>query len=220
MDMYNFLRESNMNKKVIFTFGRFQPLTIGHEKMIRKMVSEARSSNSDIIIFCSQTNDNDKNPLLWETKIRLIEHCFPGVPINRDKDIKTPYQALEFLAEQYTEIKFICGDDRINNFASMEKYSSEWGVSKFLIESAGARKGQDLSTNASASKARDAVRRNNKQDFARLMPSTMQQNVIDDLYAQLQSAMGLEESPEEMNKEAEDYRKGTMNGIFVYQGWG
>lgn len=220
MDMYNFLRESNMNKKVIFTFGRFQPLTIGHEKMIRKMVSEARSSNSDIIIFCSQTNDNDKNPLLWETKIRLIEHCFPGVPINRDKDIKTPYQALEFLAEQYTEIKFICGDDRINNFASMEKYSSEWGVSKFLIESAGAREGQDLSTNASASKARDAVRRNNKQDFARLMPSTMQQNVIDDLYAQLQSAMGLEESPEEMNKEAEDYRKGTMNGIFVYQGWG
>ncbi len=63
------------DKSVVFTFGRFNPPTIGHEKLIRKVVSE--SSGNDYRIYVSQSSDPERNPLQYKEKVQLMRKMFP-----------------------------------------------------------------------------------------------------------------------------------------------
>jgi nicotinamide mononucleotide adenylyltransferase len=56
-------------KEVVFTFGRFNPPTVGHEKLITKVASIAKGNNYRI--YASQSSDPKKNPLDYATKIAL-----------------------------------------------------------------------------------------------------------------------------------------------------
>lgn len=202
--------------KAIFTFGRMNPVTKGHAKLVQKVLSESREGNADHFIFVSQTNASPNNPLPWEYKMRVLETIYPGVNIARDKKIKTPYQALEHLAETYSEITFIVGDDRMNNFKSMHDYAKVWGVRQFEIKSAGRRiaesKGDE---SASGSKARQLAREGNYKAFCELMPARLSDDIKRDIYNKIRTT---EEDAD--NKEAEEYRRKGERGEFFYTGWG
>lgn len=212
-----------MEKKdtVVFCFGRMQPVTSGHEKMINRVVTEAKAHQADHVVFLSQTQKLPDNPLNWNYKRNVARACFPGINISEDTSIKTPYQALEHLAESYKNIIFVCGSDRVDHFSSMSNYAEQWGVKSFVTESAGARN-SDVSTvsGVSGSRARDAVKNSDFKAFMQCMPSRMSHKQAVDLYRKLQSELGIEESPEELNKEADEYRQGSLRGEFVYSGWG
>ena len=206
---------------VVFCFGRMQPVTLGHERMIRKVVSEAKNKNADHVVFLSQTQKLPNNPLDWNYKRNVAKSCFPGVHISEDTSIKTPYQALEKLTESYKNIVFVCGEDRIEHFSSMSDYATQWGTKSFVTESAGSRN-SDLNSvkGVSGSRAREAVINNDFESFYHYMPTRMSRKQATDLFQKMQSELGMEESPEELNKEADEYRQGSLRGEFIYTGWG
>ena len=55
------------DRTAVFTFGRFNPPTTGHEKLIMKLAKEADSTR-DMYVFGSNSQDPAKNPLTGKQK--------------------------------------------------------------------------------------------------------------------------------------------------------
>lgn len=117
------LSEDDNKKVAVFTFGRFNPPTKGHEKLIKKVVSLAKEKGGEHFIIPSQTVDRkkdpskSKNPLDWETKIRFMKRLFPELTILKEPSIKSPHHAIEYFDEQgFTDVYFVLGSDRIEEF--------------------------------------------------------------------------------------------------------
>jgi len=65
-------------KEVVFTFGRFNPPTTGHEKLLAKVASIASGNNYRV--YASQSSDPKKNPLDYTTKIKTMRaKCFQNM---------------------------------------------------------------------------------------------------------------------------------------------
>ncbi|SVE30498.1 uncharacterized protein METZ01_LOCUS483352, partial [marine metagenome] len=72
----------------VFTFGRFNPLTSGHEIMINDVIKQAKSFGGKPLIFTSQTQDSKKNPLSYNDKTKYLKK-FWGRKIIKDTSIVT-----------------------------------------------------------------------------------------------------------------------------------
>ena len=62
-------------KEVFFTFGRFNPPTTGHQKLMDKIAKVAKGK--DYKIYASNSVDPKKNPLSYKDKIRFMRKMFP-----------------------------------------------------------------------------------------------------------------------------------------------
>ena len=113
------------SKSVVFTFGRFNPPTRGHEKLLIKVASLA--IGNDYKIFASQSNNPKKDPLEYKEKVMLMRKIFPkhGRNIIYDKKIKNAIDALVYLYNAgYTKATMVVGADRISDFKSLlNKYN-------------------------------------------------------------------------------------------------
>ncbi len=90
-----FMRE-NTDKPVVFSFGRMNPPTLGHAKLINKIIWVANKEGGIPMIFASRTEDKKKNPLSFKTKIAVLKDVYGNI-INTDRSIKTPFAALDAL---------------------------------------------------------------------------------------------------------------------------
>jgi hypothetical protein len=187
---------------VTFTFGRFNPPTTGHEKLIEKVHSVSRGAYR---IYPSQTNDPEKNPLKYTDKIKFMRKMFPRHARNiiADTKVRTAFEALDSLYEQgYRQVTFVVGSDRVKEFdENLNKYNGEkrdrGGFYNFeggiQVVSAGERDpdAEDVS-GMSASKLREAAKDNNFELFAKGLPSTFRE--AQKLFNAVRSGMGLKES--------------------------
>lgn len=57
---FRFLVE-NVDENVVLSFGRMNPPTIGHQKLMRKIVEVAKRNNAIPMLFLSHTQDRKKN---------------------------------------------------------------------------------------------------------------------------------------------------------------
>ena len=85
------------DKVAYFTFGRMNPPTAGHEKLLDALAKQ--SGKDDYFVFVTQTQDKNKNPLNYSQKVKHIRKMFPRharrVMIN--KKVKTVFDAASFL---------------------------------------------------------------------------------------------------------------------------
>ncbi len=81
-------------KVVYFTFGRMNPPTIGHEKVLNKL--SQLSKQMPYRIYLSQSQDEKKNPLNYRSKVKYARKMFPkhARSILNDATIKNPLHAL------------------------------------------------------------------------------------------------------------------------------
>ena len=141
----NYLIEED--KVAYFTFGRFNPPTIGHEKLLNALAKQ--SGKNDYFVFTSQSQDAKKNPLNYNAKVKHIRKMFPRharrVMIN--KKVRTVFDAATFLYDKgYRSIVMTVGSDRVREFQTLlEKYNGQKGAHGFYnfqsisIASAGTR---------------------------------------------------------------------------------
>ena len=128
-------KQFNEEKKneIVFTFGRFNPPTVGHEKLIRKVAAEAIGNSYRV--YASQSNDPKRNPLEYKEKIRVMRKMFPkhGRNIVEDKKAKTVFEIATSLYEQgFTKIKMVVGSDRVAEFQKLlKKYNQIKGKHGF-----------------------------------------------------------------------------------------
>jgi len=63
---------------LVFAFGRFNPPTVGHGKLMSKVITEARKNNANHIVYASASTDKRSNPLDVKTKVKFMKKMFPA----------------------------------------------------------------------------------------------------------------------------------------------
>ena len=94
------LSEARREKACVFTFGRFQPPTIGHQKLIEKVKEVARKEGAEHRIYPSRSHDSKKNPLKPRDKVKYMKKLFPGANIVDDNSMKTAFYVLKKLSDE------------------------------------------------------------------------------------------------------------------------
>jgi len=188
------------SREATFTFGRYNPPTIGHEVLFNKVKDIARGGNYRI--YASQTVDQKKNPLEYKSKIKLLRKMFPKHARNIIEDTKVR-NVFDVLVQMYDEgfhkVQLVVGSDRIKEFEILlNKYNGvkgRHGFYKFKINvvSAGERDpDSDGADGMSASKMRMAAQQNDLKLFSSGLPSNFKKT--EDLFNAVRKGMGLTES--------------------------
>jgi len=189
-------------KEITFTFGRLNPPTVGHGKLLD---SVARVASGGIYrIYISQSQDSKKNPLDYRTKVKYIRKMFPkhARSVIMDKDINNIFDILvDLYKEGYTQVNMVVGSDRVGQFEKLTDmyngkkarhgfYNFQGGVN---VISAGERDPDAEGVSGmSASKLRQAAAANDLQTFMKGMPSGFSD--AKDLFNDVRKGMGLNES--------------------------
>ena len=179
-------------------FGRFNPPTIGHQKLIEHIAKVAKEGGSDYNIFGSHSQDPKKNPLSSGVKASLMKEMFPDHADNvvYDQNVKTVLDALEGAHKRgYKVANVVVGSDRIEEFEKIaNKYNGEgkkYNFQAINLISAGDRdeEGGDEVSAMSASKLRKAATDGDFDTFARGIPNTLSTERKKSLYDELRGQM-------------------------------
>lgn len=172
-------------KSIAFSFGRFNPPTTGHEKLINKVASVRAD---DYRVYLSRSQDPKKNPLSPRQKLDIMKKMFPRHA--RNIEINNTNMILDICTllykKGYSDITMVVGSDRVREFDTIiKKYNdvkSRHGYYNFdniSIVSAGERDPDaDNVSGMSASKMRAAASSNDLASFKRGLPSGVDANAI------------------------------------------
>ncbi len=178
-------------------FGRFNPPTTGHEKLLDTVASS--SDDGDYIIVPSRSNDKKKNPLDADTKVSVMRQMFPqhSERIVNDPQNRTIFDVLKKAhMDGYAGVRIIGGGDRVKEFENLSNnYNGKlYAFDNVEVRSAGDRDpdGDDVS-GMSASKQRKAAAEGDFASFRKGVPSTLNNKQARELYNNLRTAMQIKE---------------------------
>lgn len=219
----NYLVEED--RSTFFTFGRMNPPTIGHEKLLK--VLSQKAGKNPYKVYLSQSSDKVKNPLDYQQKIKIARKMFPKYArsIMLDRKIKTVFDVVTKLhSEGNKKVTMVVGSDRIREFEILlAKYNGVKGrhgfyhFEKIDVISAGDRDPDaDDASGMSASKMRAAAKDNNFTQFSQGLPRNVNNNDAKQIYNSVRSGMGLKEQREFKNhiqlKPVSDIRESYVSG--------
>ena len=175
-------------------FGRFNPPTIGHEKLLKAANKAATGGN--LKIYPSRTQDPKKNPLDASTKISYMRKMFPDYAeqIINDPDMKTIFDVLVNADKDgYGNVNIIVGSDRQSEFENLaQKYNGDlYQFDLIRVISAGMRDADaEGAEGMSASKMRKAVMDGDIAAFRRGTPKNLDDGETQTLFDAVRQGMG------------------------------
>ncbi len=193
----NFTTEQRDGNSVAFTFGRFNPPTIGHEKLINKV---AQQPTDKYFIYLSRSQDKNKNPLTPRDKLDVMKKMFPKHarnivinPTNMVLDLAT-----DLYNKGFTKVTMVAGSDRVREFEGiLKRYNDKrnrhgyYNFDKIEVVSAGERDPDaEGATGMSASKMRTAAEKGDITSFKLGLPSSYK-NKADNLMKKVRKGMAL-----------------------------
>lgn len=178
-------------KKVVFTFGRMNPPTVGHQKLVDKILSNAKKEKADAKVFLSHTQNNKKDPLNYAEKIRFARKGF-GKIVEQSKS-KTIIQVLQELEKAgYTDAILVVGSDRVTEFSGLlNKYNGgPFSFDSINVISAGARDPDAEGVEGmSASKLRALAAEGDFDTFKTGLPKKLTDKDAKDVYDTIRSVI-------------------------------
>ena len=160
----------------VFTWGRMNPPTLGHEKLVDKVKQVAQQNNAMPHIYLSQSYDSKKNPLPYGTKIRLAQKAFGNV-VSKSKS-KTIIQVMKELESMgHSKVILVVGSDRVQEFKRLlNTYNGkDFSFESIQVVSAGDRDpDSDSVSGMSATKMREAAVANDIAAFKKGLPQKLQ----------------------------------------------
>ena len=215
-----FLKEDDRSTAV-FAFGRFNPPTIGHKKLLDTLESAAQKANGKAYLFLSHKQNNKTDPLTHKEKSDYLKMFYPTVAIG-DPAVKTIIQALQKIqAEGRTRIVMIAGSDRVGEFEKLlnqyngkpDKAGNElYKFDNIRVISAGERDpDQEGATGASASKARELANKGQEHEFSKII---MGGDTGKKLYDIIQDRLG-KQIDENNNKLYNEDMKDTIPTVYL-----
>ena len=177
--------------KAVFTFGRMNPPTSGHELLVNKVRTVARQEGGQPLIYLSQSQDKKKNPLLYVDKIKFIQKAFGKIAI-RSK-AKTIIEVMQELEKKYDDVVMVVGSDRVDSFRTLlNKYNGkDYTFDSITITSAGQRDPDaDDVSGMSASKMRELATNEDMEGFKKGLPKTLQSQAKK-VYDKVRNGLGL-----------------------------
>ena len=187
---------------VVVVFGRFNPPTIGHQKLLDKAAKEADKRGYELRVYPSRSQDKKKNPLTPDMKISYMRQMFPDYADNiiDDKKSKTIFNVLTgSYDEGHDNVIIMVGADRLGEFQGLaHKYNGElYDFKELEVVSAGDRDpDSDDVTGMSASKLRLAAAEGDFVKFAKGVPNTLGNMEKLELFNVLRRSMNIQEETE------------------------
>ena len=186
--------EGQQSDTLTVAFGRFNPPTVGHEKLLKS--AKKAAVGGDLKIYPSRTQDPKKNPLDPDMKISFMKKMFPDFEENiiNDDEMRSIFDVLVAAAESgYANVNIIVGSDRQAEFENLaQKYNGElYDFDLIRVISAGARDADAEGVEGmSASKMRKAVMDDDFDSFRRGTPKTLDDGDAMSLFNAVRQGMG------------------------------
>ena len=173
-----FLREDDRSTAV-FAFGRFNPPTIGHQKLIETVLATAEKANGKAYLFLSHKQNNKTDPLNFAEKQAYIQQYYPKLAVG-DAGSNTIIKALQKIqSEGRTKIIMVAGSDRVEEFSKLlNQYNGKpdkqgndlYKFDSINVVNAGQRDPDaEGISGASASKARELANKGQEHEFSKII---------------------------------------------------
>ena len=186
------------NKKdggsLTFGFGRFNPPTTGHEKLL-DTISKTAGEGGQYRVYPSRSQDAKKNPLDPKDKINYMRQMFPkhANAIVDDENTRSIFDVLKGAHEKgYKTVNVVVGSDRVKEFENLaNKYNGQlYDFDKINIVSAGERDATAKGVEGmSASKLRKAAMDDDYETFSSGISKNIDDKSTKKLYNTIQKAM-------------------------------
>jgi hypothetical protein len=211
--------DTTTHSPVVMAFGRMNPPTIGHEKLVNKVKEIAKDYKAPHHIIISHSHDAKKNPLDADTKIRHAKRFFPNTNVTTsDKTHPTFLQhAARLNAAGHDHLVMVAGSDRVHEYKEkLSQYNGThpgalFNYKKIEVKSAGERDPDaEGAEGMSASKMREHAKNNDLSSFKQGVPVHVPEKHVKELMRDVRRGMGIHES---MNY-------GKYKALFVFGGPG
>ena len=201
MKTYKSFMTEEKGDTAIFTFGRFNPPTLGHEKLVIAVANVARREGGEYFVYPSHSQDPKKNPLDQTTKVRYMKKMFPKHKENII--ISTGKTTLDIASElhdkEYTNLVMVVGSDRVKEFQSLlDRYNGDDKVHGFYdfdtikVVSAGERDPDAEGVSGmSASKMRQSAVEGDFKTFRSGIPSSLNDKDTKKMFNDIRKGMRL-----------------------------
>ena len=207
---------------VVFAFGRFNPPTVGHAKLFKKVEAEGNNAK-DHFVFGSHSFDNKKNPLNPKLKQKVLAKAFPKSNVKiSSKQTPTALHIASMLYAQgkYKNLVMVAGSDRIQEFQTLlDKYNGksgrhgEYNFDTIKVVSSGERDADATDdSGASGTKMREYAARNDYESFAKYSPQTLSDRDVKSIFNAVRKVMPKldREEFEPIDNIREDYLLGNV----------
>jgi hypothetical protein len=215
------------SKTAYFTFGRMNPPTTGHLKLLDKLSSVA--GKNPYYVYLSQSSDPKKNPLSYSDKVKHARKVFPkhARSILIDKKVKNTFDiAVALYDKGFTNVVMVVGGDRVTEFDTLlQKYNGVkarhgfYNFKSLKVVSAGQRDPDAKGVEGmSASKMRQFASENDFVGFSQGLPKKTNNKDAKKLFQDVRKGMNLKEeftfknhhSLEPVSEQREAYVKGEL----------
>ena len=202
MKFREFLQEQK-EKHAVMAFGRMNPITVGHEKLVNKVKDIADKVGGSAHIVVSHSQDPKKNPLTSTQKVKHAKRAFPGVNVSASSPDAPNFlaQAAKLHKQGVTHLHMVGGQDRVGEFHKLlHKYNGVKGphgsfnFKKIEVHSAGDRDPDAEGVEGmSASKMREHASKGNFKKFRSGVPSSMSDQHAKEMYDHVRKGMKIDE---------------------------
>jgi hypothetical protein len=185
-------------------FGRFNPPTVGHGKLLS--AAQKAAAGEDLKIYPSRSQDPKKNPLDPDMKISFMKKMFPEFEENiiNDSDMRTIFNVLTTADEDgYRNVNIVVGSDRQAEFENLAtKYNGDlYNFENIRVISAGVRDADAEGVEGmSASKMRKAVVDGDFDSFRRGTPKELDDGETQALFDAVRTGMKLKAKKKEVTE--------------------
>lgn len=193
--------EESTNKKdsIVAAFGRFNPPTIGHQKLVNNIHKTADEHKADHELILSHSQDQKKNPLKPEQKLKHAKRFFPNTNISVASSSAPNIlaHASRLHKSGYKKLILVAGSDRVAEFHKiLHKYNGQEGKHGYYkfdhikVVSAGHRDPDSEGVEGmSASKMREHVKNNDFESFRKGIPDHVKENHAKELFNDVKRGM-------------------------------
>ena len=187
---------------VVMGWGRMNPITSGHEKLVTKIKAVARKEGATPVVYLTHTQNSKKDPLSYNDKIMLAKRAFGNIV--QKSNAKTIMQAMQELEKKYTKVILVVGADRIKEFDSLlSKYNGkDYTFDSIQVVSAGERTDPDsddakqmTADTMSASVMRKLASDGDVDTFKKGLPKRLQRDA-QDIYDMVRAGLKIAEELE------------------------
>ncbi len=208
------LLRSKVGRKqpVVFAFGRLNPPTIGHQKLIDKVITMAKRVKGLPVLYVSASQDKNKNPLTAKQKLDYLKKIYPrGIQLMPATGNERTFMEIlkNRFDKRYTDVYMVAGSDRVLEFKKLiKKYNGkDYNFDTVNVVSAGERDPDaEGVTGMSASKMRALAKQNNYKDFrSGLMKNTKEKDAMK-LFKDLKNQMGVREDMVPPSSDSDELR--------------
>ena len=191
-------------KAAVVNFGRMNPPTVGHAKLVEKIKSEARKQGATPYVYLSHSQDSKKNPLDYNTKLGIARKAF-GSSVTESGSRNIIEVLKELQKKGHNEVTVVVGSDRVKDMQRIvDSYNGkDFTFNKVGVVSAGARDPDAEGVSGmSATKMRNLAQENDVAGFKKGLPPKVKYDA-DDIVQKIRSGMGLTEEEIVIIDEAE-----------------